>query len=117
MPSVEGRGVARKAWEGYQEGVGKAVETAFGPAIKSFSTGTVADLMGFWLLWQMEGGFEGLRGLGMSRASIFRKVSQFRKVTGTHPDEYQMPGVMLDREAYWSYRASRSGREEVPRNP
>ena len=38
----------------------------------------------------------------MSRASIYRKVAMFRKVTGIHPDEFDLPGVDLDLAAYLS---------------
>ena len=55
---------------------------------------------GFWLVWQLEGGFEGMRRLGMSEASIYRKVKAFRETFGAHPDEYVFPGVTVDVEAY-----------------
>jgi hypothetical protein len=79
MPSAEGRGRARAAWDSYVRAsnkvLGPAVQTVFGGAIKSVSASVVSDLVGFWVLWQLEGGFEGLRRLGMSRSSIFRKVA------------------------------------------
>jgi len=106
MPSAEGRGRARAAWDAYV----RATNVVLGPALKSapveralrsVSAGTVSDVVGFWLLWHLHGGFEGLRELGMSRASIFRKVATFRKLFGVHPDEYQLPGVSLDLDAYF----------------
>lgn len=101
MPSSEGRGIARRAWEAYSHTTTRyVVEPLFGRAIKSFSAGTVADLVGFWVLWHLEGGFEGLRRLGMSRASVFRKVAMFRKVFGAHPDEFVIAGIDLDLETY-----------------
>jgi hypothetical protein len=66
------------------------------------SAGTVADLVGYWVLWHLHGGFEGLRELGMSRSAIFRKTAMFRRVFGKHPDEMQFPGVTLDVAAYRS---------------
>ena len=42
---------------------------------------------GFWLLWHVEGGFEGLQRIGMSRSSIYRRISAFRKLMEVHPDE------------------------------
>jgi len=41
-----------------------------------------------------------LQRRGMSRASIYRRVSLFRRTLGVHPDEYQLPGVDLDIPAY-----------------
>jgi hypothetical protein len=106
MPSAEGKGRARQAWDAYSRTTNKilrpVVDPLLGPSIKSFSANTVADLMGFWLLWQLHGGHAGLRDLGMSRASIYRKVAMFRKVTGIHPDEFELPGVELDVAAYLS---------------
>ena len=106
MPTAEGRGLARAAWERYVHASNKlfrpAVDTLLGSAIKSFSAGTVSDLVGFWLLWKMYGGFEGLRDLGMSRSSIYRKAALFRRLFGAHPDEFEFPGVAIDLEAYWA---------------
>jgi hypothetical protein len=70
--------------------------------VGSFGSATAVDLLGFWLVWQVEGGFEGMRRLGMSRSSIYRRIKIFRKLTGLHPDEYVMPGVTIDVAAYLS---------------
>ncbi|GAA0190930.1 hypothetical protein GCM10008944_03770 [Cytobacillus oceanisediminis] len=106
MPSAEGRGRARGVWERYlrvsNRLLGPTVETLFGSAIKSFSANTVTDLVGFWVLWHLHGGFEGLRDLGFSRSSIYRKTHLFRRLFGAHPDEYEFPGVKLDIDAYLS---------------
>jgi hypothetical protein len=105
MPSVEGRGKARAAWDKYlqvsSKVFGPTVETLFGSAIKSVSASTVSDLVGFWILWHLHGGFEGVQQLGMSRSSVFRKVAMFRRVFGSHPDEYVFPGIHLDVEEYF----------------
>ncbi|MFM9919149.1 hypothetical protein [Lacisediminihabitans sp. H27-G8] len=59
------------------------------------------DLFGFWLLWRLVGGFEGLQqNLGMSRSSVYRRISQFRASFGEHPDVYEFPGVTVDVEAF-----------------
>ena len=58
------------------------------------------DLLGFWLAWHLEGGFEGLQRMGMSRASIYRRISLFRRSLGVHPDEYMPAGITLDIAAY-----------------
>ena len=107
MPSSEGRGIARRAWEGYEAATGEFVEAALGPSIRSYSASTVGDLLGFWLLWHMEGGFEGLRELGLSRGAIYRKTALFRRVVGVHPDEFEMPGVTIDLEVLQSSGSAR----------
>jgi hypothetical protein len=102
MPTPEGKGNARKtferAWSVYAKGANKI------PGVRtlgqSIGGATAVDLLGFWLVWQVEGGFEGMRRLGMSRSAIYRRISLFRKFTGLHPDEYQMPGVSIDIAAY-----------------
>ncbi len=38
--------------------------------------------------------------MGMSRASIYRKVKLFRIAFGAHPDEFEMPGITLDLAAF-----------------
>lgn len=102
MPSAEGRGRARQAWEAYSAGVNRVAAPLLTPLIKTVSANTVADLVGFWVVWHLHGGFEGLRELGMSRAAIYRKTAMFRKLFGAHPDEFQMPGVALDVGRYHS---------------
>lgn len=96
MESPEGRGIARRAWEAYSRTVQRAAE----PAARRVAAPLGVDLIGFWLTWHLEGGFEGLRRLGMSRASIYRRISRFRKITGKHPDEWVMPGVAIDVKEY-----------------
>ncbi len=100
MESPEGRGIARRAWDAYASAVKGS------PAVQGLSRKLAlpvsVDLMGFWLVWHLEGGFEGLRRLGMSRASIYRRIKLFRIATGVHPDEFQLRGVTLDLEAYHS---------------
>lgn len=100
MESAEGQGIARRAWERYASTVNRAAAPALKPFIDAAAAKGAADLLGFWLVWQLEGGFEGLRRNGMSRSTIFRKVGRFRQVTGKHPDEFELPGVTLDVEAY-----------------
>ena len=94
MPTPEGTGKARKAWDAYVKVVKGApgVETLS----RKLAVPATLDLTGFWLLWHLEGGFEGLQRLGMSRSSIYRRIRLFRAALGAHPDEYQMPGVTLD---------------------
>src|SRR2546422_3832626 len=98
MESSEGKGIARRAWDAYAGAVrgSKAGQTL----ARKLAIPVAMDLVGFWLLWHLEGGFEGLRRLGMSRATIYRRVSLFRVTMGVHPDEYELPGVSLDVKAY-----------------
>ncbi|MCW2843472.1 MAG: hypothetical protein JWN22_1388 [Nocardioides sp.] len=105
MPSAEGRGLAKAAWGKYVSVTNRYLQpvidaTPLGDGIRSVSANSVSDLVGFWVLWHLYGGFEGLQGLGMSRSSIFRKVAMFRKIFGKHPDEFTLPGVTIDVKAY-----------------
>lgn len=102
MPSVEGRGVARRAWDGYIAAVRKVSDPVVTPLAKRYGASVVTDLAGFWLLWHAHGGFEGLQKLGMPRTTIFRKIKRFRQVFGEHPDEFGLPGVHIDYEVYWA---------------
>ncbi len=47
-------------------------------------------------MWHLEGGYEGLRRLGLSRSAIYRRINSFRTRFGEHPDVYKFPGVTLD---------------------
>ncbi len=102
MESPEGKGIARRAWDAYASTVTRASRPAVEPFARKMAIPVSVDLMGFWLVWQLEGGFEGLRRLGMSRASIYRRIKLFRIATGVHPDEFQLRGVTLDLDAYHS---------------
>ena len=100
MESPEGRGIARRAWDGYAGAIGKVTTPALRPLVRLYAAGSIVDLIGFWAVWHLEGGFEGLQKMGMSRASIYRRVKLFRVAFGAHPDEFVMPGITLDLEAY-----------------
>lgn len=102
MPSSEGRGIARRAWEAYEKQVRRVVEPGVQVLFGNYAVSKVADLVGFSVLWQLEGGFEGLEKLGMSRASIFRKIAACRKYLRMHPDEFELPGLTVD---FVTYRA------------
>ena len=102
MESPEGKGIARQAWDAYAGAVTRVSRPAVEPLARKLAGPVTVDLFGFWLAWQLEGGFEGLRRLGMSRASIYRRIKLFRIATGVHPDEFQLPGVTLDVAAYHS---------------
>ncbi|WP_137843106.1 hypothetical protein [Microbacterium sp. 2FI] len=109
--SPEGEGRAKdaleRAWGAYysaNKAVNKPLYAAF-PWLRRLVRGQVAsaatDLFGFWLLWRLLGGFDGLQqSLGMSRSTIYRRISAFRSVFGEHPDVYEFPGVTVDLEAF-----------------
>jgi len=101
MESPEGKGLARRAWDEYRAAVTRAIQTpVVAPLTNRIVSDMTADLMGFWLIWQLEGGFEGARRAGMSRTTIYRRIKRFRIATGSHPDEFQLPGVQIDLGAY-----------------
>lgn len=108
MESAEGKGLARRAWDSYVKTtnrvLGPALSPLLEPAAKKLGATITADLFGFWLMWQLEGGFEGCRRLGMSRSAIYRRVKMFRGLTGFHPDEFVMAGVTFDVAEYLAGR-------------
>jgi predicted DNA-binding transcriptional regulator AlpA len=60
-------------------------------------------------VWRLFGGFEGLQAnLGMSRSTIYRRISAFRAVFGEHPDLFEFPGVKVDVEAFVRFYADRT---------
>lgn len=110
MESPEGKGVARKRWQdAWDEYVrvtnkyaGPVLKPALDPIVRPAALNMTADLFGFWLIWHLEGGFEGLRRVGFSRSAIYRRVKRFRVMTGQHPDEFDLAGVSFDLAAYQS---------------
>ena len=67
-----------------------------------------AELMGFWLAWHLAGGFRRLEVGGWHRATIFRKVRQFRDTFGTHPDEATFDWITLDLRKVWRVEVARN---------
>lgn len=101
MPSNEGRGLARRAWDGYESWARKNIvpitRPAFEPLARRYSANKVTELVGFWVLWHAYGGYQGLvETLGMPPTTIYRKVKSFRVVFGSHPDEFEFKGLSLD---------------------
>ena len=117
MESPEGRGRARRAWDAYVGAVGKVSTPVLRPFVEMYAAGSIVDLIGFWVVWHLEGGFEGLGAMGMSRASIYRRVKMFRIAFGAHPDEFEMPGVLLDlaahREGWAQIKAAREAAKQT----
>lgn len=60
-----------------------------------------SELLGFWLAWHLAGGFRQLEYGGWHRATIFRKVRQFRDAYAVHPDEAAFPWLTLGLRSYW----------------
>lgn len=60
-----------------------------------------SDLTGFWVSWHLAGGFAALEAGGWNRATLFRKVKEFRTVFGAHPDEFDFPHIRLDLPKVW----------------
>jgi hypothetical protein len=101
MASPEGLGNARRTFEAVTADLTASTRSPLlRPIARRFAGPMAIDIAGFWLLWHLEGGFDGLLKMGMSRASIYRRIKEFRSAMGVHPDEYAMPGVKLDLEAY-----------------
>jgi hypothetical protein len=99
MPSPEGMGLARAAWEAWWESVDEAADavlaSALGKPIKGVAVSVLVDQLGFWLAWHRFGGFEGLRALGMPRTTIYRRIKTFRQLLGEHPDVFRVEGVRV----------------------
>ncbi len=114
MPSPEGQGNAagrwRQAWDAYARTVNRVAGPALIPLVEPVAAKSagriVEDLVGFWLLWHLEGGFEGLQRLGMSRSG--RRIASFRKHFGAHPDEFSFPGVTINLPAYLAAQRPRA---------
>ena len=100
METPEGKGIARRAWDAYAGAVNKVTIPVLTPLVRMYAAGSIVDLIGFWAVWHLEGGFEGLQRMGMSRASIYRRIKLFRIAFGAHPDEFEMPGITLDLAAF-----------------
>jgi hypothetical protein len=114
MPSREGLNLA---WGRYKDAVNRLSNAGLlpgiTPAARRLATEVVLSRGGFWLVWQLEGGFEGMRRLGLSEASIYRKIKAFRELYGAHPDEFKMPGVTIDVEEYLRWQADVSSGSAV----
>ncbi|MFZ2055988.1 MAG: hypothetical protein WAV54_01075 [Acidimicrobiales bacterium] len=115
METPEGKGIAKRAWEAYAGVIQKTIYRPLAPFLdpmnESLSCQVVEDLLGFWVMWHLYGGFEGLERFGMHKSTIWRKVARFRRVIGVHPDEYEMPGITIDPGQYWSSSVRKVGRQ------
>lgn len=107
MPSPEGEGRAKaateQAWDAYYKmnrAINKPLLDAVPQvrtALRGWAGGKLVDLIGFWVLWHLCGGFDGVKSAtGLSRTSIYRRISLFRQVFGEHPDVYEFSGIDID---------------------
>ena len=96
MESPEGKGKAKANLDRYLS-TARPVKK---PKVKYATARLTPELYGFWLMWHLEGGFEGLRSEGMSRSSIYRRLRSFRMIMGMHPDECKIAGVMTNLAEY-----------------
>ncbi len=71
------------------------------PSMRTAGREWVAGGLGFWMLWHLYGGSEGLRRYGFHPTTIRRKVSRFKETFGAHPDDFTLPGVEIDPQQYW----------------
>ena len=62
MDSPEGKGLAKRAWDKYAGAVNKTITPAvmplIRPGVQAVARQQVVDLVGFWLMWHLHGGFE-----------------------------------------------------------
>ncbi len=107
MPSPEGEGRAKSALESAYETYYKVNKAAnkrpFGAfpelrqMLRGYAGARVLDLIGFWLMWHLCGGFENTqKALGISKSQMYRRIAQFREAFGKHPDVYEFEGIDLD---------------------
>ncbi len=110
--SPEGKAIARSAWDAYVE----ALRPVSDPVAQIVARKITGDIVGFWVMWHLCGGFEGLERYGMHKATIWRKVKKFRLVTGKHPDEYKFTGITIDRGAAWGALLGAESTQSAPAN-
>lgn len=120
MESSEGRGIARARWlswcaslpDDFREAMDldtgiDRVERAYDEPPPTFGADWAknireqSELIGFWIAWHQAGGFQALELSGWNRATVYRKLKQFRTAFGAHPDEYDFDWIELDLSRSW----------------
>lgn len=86
----------------------KAVDRALGSRLQGVASATVARLIGFWVLWHLTGGFDGLKAAGWPRSTIWRSRQDFVKVFGVEVEDF-LPEMVADIGA-WRERPVRGRR-------
>lgn len=124
MPTPEGEGRAKAALETAYESYYKR-NTAFNKrlfgafpelreALRGHTGARILDLLGFWLMWQISGGFDGTqKALGISKSQMYRRVALFREAFGEHPDVCEFPGITVDPAAFLAGMAERFERNKT----
>jgi len=65
-----------------------------------------SELIGFWVMWHLAGGFRRLEQWGWHRSTIHRKIRRFRDAYGgIHPDEYRFKWIDLNLPQTWAESA------------
>lgn len=102
-PEGKGKGKARAAWDAYARTMNRHAPAPVKAYNRSVAAKQVSELVGFWVLWHLYGGFEGMVDrIGMHPTTVWRKVKRFRTVFHQHPDVFEMPGITVDPAAYWA---------------
>jgi hypothetical protein len=101
METRDGYGLAAGKWDAAASALvrGGLIEVG----ARRVALEDVQSLVGFWALWQLEGGFAGMQRIGYAPATIYRKIKSFREVFGKHPDQFPFPGLTADPAAYLEY--------------
>lgn len=120
MDSIEGLGRARKRWFGFMASIPSDALDATGwldaqraewvsgllsaEQHRELARGAKesSELIGFWVMWHLAGGFDQLEAAGWHRATIFRKIKRFRDEFGQHPDAYEFPYLKIDFDRVWT---------------
>jgi hypothetical protein len=121
--SPEGSGRAHRAVEDLHAERRRFHEPDIDVAITIASSGLDHELIGFWAMWHLVGGFDALVRFGMHPATVWRKVRRFRTVTGQHPDDCEFDGIEIDATGFldaierslgWCHARACVGSDDAP---
>jgi hypothetical protein len=74
------------------------VKKVFGPVAMQVAGHQVQRLLGFWVLWHMMGGVEGVRLVGLPDNSIRRTRKEFEQVFNHKVEDFLPPLAAAIRE-------------------
>ena len=117
-PSAEGDGVARARRANFVDGLPDDLVDAFDLQVGrsnrvlrdlpadvqkqvSSEAKEYSEMIGFWVVWHLAGGFSELERWGWHRATIYRKLKRFEKQFGSHPDKHDFEWITLDLDKAW----------------